>query len=480
MSDNIPLLPFDVKSKIITQNLVEHVVSSCLPCFDDHLSEAIKLRVSRGNKGYLLYCPDDTSMPSSYLLEKHPQPNYTFLNHEIERNQKNREKRRNIAKVLLRERITGRSIFDSKESLPEGSPYLEYNAQTRGDFGSCECQKDLKYSERVIDQCGKSVIWLEGCASEDYYLKKIDCRKQWCPVCGGKNGVVHKSRKHSIFERVDVEKYNLRQFVFTTPEKLWSYFMDKLHLSSLIRWAKQIIEKYFGEPVYDARGHVKKYRLVKGAIEYLHAFGDELGVFKPHVNVHIFEEKSEKLKLDKGLLDMIKKEWLKKMRQVEATIETVDVHYSFAVRIKKKMHALKYMSRPWSADDYNAVEDERLKSLLVLDLKGFQYMRFWGGMANSKYKDEMNHKDIIKEAVSVTGEYLNFLFVAPFDEKSWLGKVDMIADGLYRIRKRNTKQEEDAFQECLSFFEEKAYPVPGEMDELNRNYHRQHEGINRA
>lgn len=393
---------------------------------------------------------------SFYQLNKKTdlKPSYRVLNDQIEANQKARKARsKDIQKLLLLERITGKSIFDQK-SHSGGPSYLEHNAGTWGDLQSNENIDDLKYYEGIVSQCGKSAVWLLGQDTENFYLKKIDCRKPWCPVCGGKGGKIHNARLHSILSRMNPEKYNLRQFVFTIPSELRLFFQSAEKLSMLPAVAKSVIERFFGEPVFDKKGHIKKYKLVKGVVEYLHLFGEELGIFKPHVNIHIFEDKKEKLKLDASVLEAIKKCWLKKIKAISGNEElsVIDVQYSFRTTTKKNIHSMKYMSRPWSAEDYAAIEDEDLKRFLVIDLKGFLYIRFWGAMANCKYKDEMSLSEVKEEVESVVGEKLNMLFIAPFDEAAWSGKTDLIGDGLYRVRKRNNAEEEKSFRECLDYF----------------------------
>ena len=380
---------------------------------------------------------------------------YRFLNDLIERNQSARRKPKNIEKVLLRERITGRSIFDSAESLPEAFPYVQYNAQTLGDLQSNDVTGDFRYVENLSNQCGKSVVWLHGVKSESMYLKKIHCKKQWCPECGGKGGRIHKSRIHSILSRVDVDKYHMAQNVLTVPDVAREIFKSREFLSKLAAASKRFAEKFYGEPVFDKYGHVKRYQLKKGVISYLHVFGDkEPGVFKPHINLHVFEDKRTKMKLDKAVLDAMRAYWLKEMKALTGNKElsVVDVHYSFRMSAKKKMHAIKYMSRPWSAEDYAAIEDEDLKRLLVVGMKGFLYLRFWGSLANCRYRDEMSLPEIKKEVESIVGEPLKMLFVAPFDEKKWSSKIELVSEDLYRIKPKYSREEIWNYRECMDYF----------------------------
>jgi hypothetical protein len=372
-------------------------------------------------------------------------PSYKTLDQDIfDHQQARKNSSKNIAKILLKERLSGRSIADS---APDVAPYLEYNALTRGVFASDEYKRDFRYQENLINVCGKSVIWLQGAVSENFYVKKIDCRKSWCPVCGGKGGKIHNSRLHAILSRADFMKYNLRQFVFTVPESLRDLLIDRKNLSKVIKSLKNIIEKFFGEPQFDKLGWVKKHKLEKGVVCYFHAFGDEApGVYKPHFNIHVFENKTVRLKLEAAELELIKKSWLKELRKIDKNIDIVDVHYSFRNNVKKNVHSIKYMAKPWGAADYAAIDNVDLKKFLVSKMCGFQYLRFWGSMANCKYRDEMTVPAQVAEVESKAGEKLIPLFIAPYDAEAWAGKVEDLGNGFLRIRRKD----------CINYIDERA------------------------
>jgi len=371
-----------------------------------------------------------------YKLKKFIPPDsscYDELFRDISKHQEVRARRsKDISKILLKERISGKSISDSQES----EPYLDINAQEGGDF-------DLRYAENLPKNCGLNVIWFEGETSGNEYVKKVDCRKQWCPICGGKNGKVHKSRMHSILSRVNPNLFNIRQFVFTIPEILRPVFQDREKLSELFSMSKQVIEKYFGSPDFDKKGHIKKYHLEKPVIAYLHAFGDQApGVFKPHINIHILEAKTEKLKLSDSILQSIKKSWLKKLKKYEASLEVVDVQYSFITKKGKFLHKLKYMCRPWSKEDFDNIQDESLKRLMVLDLSGFQYLRYWGKLSNRTYKDEMDLSEIKQECESKIEEKLiQRSNVTPMNFESYKHILTEIDEGFYLVTRRGQGNE---------------------------------------
>jgi len=390
------------------------------------------------------------SVPAKiYILHEKPPVFYpTNLFKDISSHQAARlRKSKDLAKILLKERISGRSIADS---APEVAPYLEYNAQTRGVFLSDEYKRDFRYQENLVNVCGKSGIWLQGAVTENFYVKRIDCRKSWCPVCGGKGGKIHNSRLHAILSRADFNKYNLRQFVFTVPASMRDFLANRENLSKAIKSLKSVIEHFFGEPQFDKLGWVKRYKLEKGVVCYFHAFGDELpGVYKPHFNIHVFESKTVKLKLEAAELELIKKCWLKELRKLDLNIDIVDVHYSFRNNVKKNVHSIKYMAKPWGAVDYAAIDDIDLKKFLVSEMSGFQYLRFWGSMANCKYIDEMTVPAQVEEVESKAGEKLISLFIAPYDAEAWAGKVEDLGNGLFRVKKKD----------CINYIEAKEKAV---------------------
>ncbi|MEI7480427.1 MAG: hypothetical protein WCJ59_02255 [bacterium] len=375
-----------------------------------------------------------------YVLNEKPPTFYpTHLFRDIEAHQAARLRNsKNIAKILLKERISGRSIADKVpdgSSVSSGSSYLEYNAQTTG--GKREKNNDFRYVQNLSRTCGKNSLWLLGQVSEDFYVKKIDCRKWWCPVCGGKGGKIHNSRLHAILRRFSLSQYNARQFVFTFPENFRLILRNRKNLSLAAGFLKNIIEKEFGEAELDKNGWVKRYYLKKGSIFYTHLFGERPGIYEPHFNVHILEDKKEKLKMSPDRLGRIKKAWLEKLKYFDESIAVVDVHYSFTTSDKKLGHRLKYMCRPASAADNEAITDDSLRDFLMVEMSGFQHLRFWGSLANCKYRDEMTAPEQAAEIENKAGEKLTPLFIAPFSYECWSSKLEQLDDGFYRVMKKD-------------------------------------------
>lgn len=397
-----------------------------------------------------------------YVLNEKPPVFYpTHLFRDIEEHQAARKRKNlDIAKILLKERISGRSIADM---VPENSLYLDSNAQTRD---LREKTRDLEekakenssflYRENLINVCGQQVIWLMGAESSQYFHKKIDCKKAWCPVCGGKNGKIHKARLHSVLSRVELENYNIQQLIFTMPLEIRYNFENRKKLDLLIAEIKKIIEKNFGVPVFHKSGNIKKYKLENGVIFNQHLFGDKkLGLFNPHFNIQILIDKKENPVISKLKLQIIKDSWLKVLQVFEAALLRADVHYSFRDSKRKNIFSIKYMCKSWGAENYAAIgENEKLKKFLVCGLSGFQYIRFWGSLANCKYKDEMTLPEVVVECEKKINEKLIALFIAPYDRESWKDKVEEIDEGFFMVKTKFNKDFEE-YQKMQKLIKEK-------------------------
>jgi hypothetical protein len=103
------------------------------------------------------------------------------------------------------------------------------------------------------------------------------------------------------------------------------------------------------------------------------------------------------------------------------------------------------MAKPWGAVDYAAINDLDLKKFLVSEMSGFQYLRFWGSMANCKYREEMTVPAQVQEVESQVGEKLIPLFIAPYDAEAWADKVEDLGNGLFRVKGKD----------CISYIDER-------------------------
>jgi hypothetical protein len=224
--------------------------------------------------------------------------------------------------------------------------------------------------------CGDTLVKLWNLEFEEYGYLPIDCKKWWCPVCGGKKGKIHNTRIVKILERVNFEKNFLRQFVFTLPESVRFLFKTRKGLNSLIKLCVKIVKKYFPR---------------KKLIMYLHINGDrDPGKFHPHVNVHVVEGVegvSRRISMD--TLENIKSGYLKAVRAFlkDYTLEKIDVYYSYRVGKINMSHSIRYMLRPYAAAIVES-KDEVFKELAVMALQNFPSIRYYGFRKGVDYIDD--------------------------------------------------------------------------------------------
>lgn len=361
-----------------------------------------------------------------------------------------REKRAqvvDISKVLLRQRITG--------GWSRGA-YLDSNDQRGGVTCPDEILRtDLKKEIEKTRFCGRKNVWLRGEETGLYYSVLIRCGKQWCPICGGsskrggRKGLVHERRKSSILRRIDTKQIGLRQFIFTLPDVLWGEFASKDKLNQMFAASKRLVERFFGE-------HLKgeKYKLNYGVIAYLHVFGDkETGVFKPHINVHLVEARGTDLFLAKEVIDAMRKSWRRALRGLGYSNNSVNCHYSYANTERKILHKIRYMCRPWSEKDFFSA-DEKTQQLLALDLKSFQYLRFWGALANCNYKDgeffpgQTEPERTIKENLKILTTYdyekeKIVPIVSDWVPEAWGDALELVDCDFYFINREKLKKNKD-------------------------------------
>jgi len=180
----------------------------------------------------------------------------------------------------------------------------------------------------------------------------------------------------------------------------------------------------------------------------MHLYGDQLGdvKFHPHVNVHIVEEKNVVLKLSLEGLENIKSTWLRALRGLGCKgIKTVDVHYKFRIKMRQKIHAVKYMSRPTWDFDHIRNSDMETNLFLLLELKGFQYIRFWGALANCRYEDTgMMLKEEKLKIEKLIGGKLRKVGIEKgvnYELLKKIGELEEISPGFYRVKRKGKRHE---------------------------------------
>jgi hypothetical protein len=314
-------------------------------------------------------------------------------------------------------------------------PYLDLQAWTGGvvqeevfeDEDCSRIEREYDHEYGMVYACGHSAVMLGSDTFDDYY-HPLDCRRAWCPVCGGKEGRVHQARKKAVRKRLDIVKNNLRYFVFTVPNEYRNKFKSRKGLNQLFKGVKGIVKKYLGEN--------------KGVAASIHLYGDkDKSKFNPHINVLIPELLSVKLKIQPEMLEEIKKSWLRSLIGMGCDgCKVVDVFYEFRIKAAHKGHVIKYVVRPtWDNETLSLIEESE-RWFLVLGLKGFQYIRFWGDLANCKYREGTMEtiEEAIEESEKIAGKKLYFRGICNVNIPEMLkkGLIEKVGEGLYkRIKK---------------------------------------------
>jgi len=359
------------------------------------------------------------------------------------------------------------------EIAPNVAGGHQYYAILIGRVGETEAERRNRIQGEMARSslCLKTAAHFDGTTIHDdgstsLFHHVLNCRKPWCEICGGKQGVISKTRKRAIFSKFQPTDYGLRQFVLTVPPEIRPNLQSRKKLNSLFEDAKQVMAKYFGDPAKtktNSRGYAKEYSFGDNlALGYLHLFGDpdkqgfyrhgDAGTFHPHINIHIFE-KSDNLSISKETLGNIRKDWAAKLQKYGSFEGDVDIHYlwlSKSAKARKKLHKVKYMVKPYLRENIQKViQDDNLDllELLTIELKGCQWLRFWGGLSTAKkaYRDEAGiFPDNIEEIENRINDKLIFRSVTEWDLKGELKKkLKRVAENFYEERIGGFRSEGD-------------------------------------
>lgn len=299
--------------------------------------------------------------------------------------------------------------------------------------------KDTSPRDQEIQQelarvscCGKTYIELMGTKTLSEYYKRVDCEKWFCPVCGGKDGKVHKKRKRAIVDHFggieELKKATIAQWVFTIPKNIRWYFKNRGGLNAIFRMVKRIIEKQYGKDSLSAY--------------YLHLFGDKDFGYHPHINVHIKLKPEDVAFVQVAGLEKIREAWRKALKgYIRESLPLVDVQYSYRKGLRRILHSIKYMARPTDVNAlYADFEDSSMDYFLIVQMKRFRFIRTYGGKKN--IREEENILEEIKELEGVAGEplrYVRTITQGEFNMKFRDQDLERVADGLYRVRQTDKK-----------------------------------------
>jgi len=191
-------------------------------------------------------------------------------------------------------------------------------------------QTKSQYQENQIPNCFKG-YYIGICENGHKFLKIMLCGKEWCPVCGQKDGWLHKQRMRRWRNKIE-QMEKVGYLVITIPEYLRSFF-DTKALNKLRRyWVNKL----------------KREGFKRGLMAWHWASERDPSKWHPHLNILFENGYIPKEVLNKWREDY--KKWLSKFLNVN--VEVVDIHYQYCKSEAQKRHKLKYITRPTLKYDF--------------------------------------------------------------------------------------------------------------------------------
>jgi len=220
-----------------------------------------------------------------------------------------------------RQELPGPNYLESiaKSHIQRGNPAFQ-NVQQK------EPENDENFGDEegpgpAVDKgpikCG-SWITLGGCENGHYFAKPVDCGREWCLRCRKSSHRRRMSRWFSKIKKIDVMGY----LVITFPIEKRPRSQERLK-----RFAAAITRALIN-------------RGIKRGLRRWHWFGENSRLWNPHLNILI----------DEGYLSPEKLSSIKKTVQGLVGSKKIDVHYEYSQKIFKKIHWLKYITRPTFLD----------------------------------------------------------------------------------------------------------------------------------
>ena len=329
-------------------------------------------------------------------------------------------------------------VFESYQKAKAAGTLKEYYQEayleplTDEGGGSEDQETEVVDYIKKFEVCGKAAIKFEGYTSRLDYWNFLSCVRWWCKKCGAIGGKMHKRRMKRLVEGrlKSIDRMGLRQIILTVPESDRIKFQTRKGLNSLFKMAAKTIRKVCPG---------------LGLVAYMHMFGDkDPGKFNPHINIHVIELKGTTLKLYPEDLADIKKRWRKALCGYGCKdLSTVNVHYSFTDKVNLIKHRMKYMSRPNPGPENfePLMKNIPLLHLCVIGLRGFNFIRYYGGKGIEKIEDN-SVTDFMNEVENAAGEKLIFcpgetMSRTEFSLRYRKGDYDELSPGFYRIKKKS-------------------------------------------
>jgi hypothetical protein len=255
-----------------------------------------------------------------------------------------------------------------------------------------------KLSNR-ISSCGLSFMHLSDSKNHEKYAR-LRCKNEFCPSCGAQNSALHKKRVRRASLRL-LWNGLLGYFVFTIPKEISESRPSKEVIENLTKEAWDIVKKNFDTP---------------GGLSRIHLMGDEPGKLHVHINfLYPLLNEDKKGMISKDKIALVRNEWKKVLNKLfNLELTDANFYYSFADKLGKKIHKIKYVLRPVvTSSKFLTLSDEDRKYVLSFSgcqsrscydkatckdnpcyEKRFHGTRWHGDLSNSKYKNYLKERDI--------------------------------------------------------------------------------------
>lgn len=229
-----------------------------------------------------------------------------------------------------------------------------------------------------IESCGQKAVLL-SCPNGHRKVVRITCHSEICEKCGRKGSLAHRERYTRAMDRL-LWSPVLGYMVFTLPREVSDAMPSREQLSRIGKEAVRITQENFSTP---------------GCMSRIHLMGEEKGHLHIHVNVLFpITDTGGKGEVPQATLDDIRKHWTTFVNQTFGlSKEIMNVFYKFKASEIKMRHAIKYVTRA-------VVDDKKFLSLpdetkrWYLSLAGWHNTRWYGQLANCKYKQYLRGKGV--------------------------------------------------------------------------------------
>lgn len=226
--------------------------------------------------------------------------------------------------------------------------------------------------------CGTKIVSLK-CHNGHQKLVRTTCHKEICPRCGQKGSLAHKRRYTRALDRL-VWAPVLGYMVFTLPREVSELMPSKEQLSKIEKEAVLIVQDNFNAP---------------GCMARVHFMGEEPEHLHIHVNI-LFPiiDTNGRGEVPQETLFNIRQHWTLFINQTfNLNKDITNVFYKFKTSEVKKRHTIKYVTRPVVvAEKFLSLSNEAKH--WYLSLAGWHNTRWYGQLANCKYKEYLKTKGL--------------------------------------------------------------------------------------